>query len=81
MNILILDNLLTSLETETLVTAIQNWGNVSAEPVFKIKFKFGSQGRDNGHFYGPNFVDTDKHGNIYVREYSNYRIQKFGSNG
>jgi DNA-binding beta-propeller fold protein YncE len=40
--------------------------------------QWGSQGSGNGEFQQPAGVGVDASGNIYVVEYSNHRIQKFG---
>jgi hypothetical protein len=50
-------------------------------PMFKFIAKFGSQDSGNGQFNNPEFVATDKQGNIYVSGCDNHRIQIFDSNG
>ncbi len=39
---------------------------------------FGSQGSEDGQFHTPTGIAVDSTGNIYVTEYRNYRVQKFG---
>lgn len=43
--------------------------------------KFGSKGTTEGKFEGPQGVATDVHGNIWVTDYSNDRIEEFSSTG
>jgi sugar lactone lactonase YvrE len=38
-------------------------------------------GSGNGQFSGPMGIDIDNNGNIFVIDWGNYRVQKFGSNG
>ncbi|MGD8238769.1 MAG: PKD domain-containing protein [Armatimonadota bacterium] len=43
--------------------------------------KWGSYGSGNGQFKPPISVVVDAHGNVYVGDYNNHRIQKFDANG
>lgn len=38
---------------------------------------FGEQGTKPGQFYGPHGIALDRHGNLYVVDAYNHRIQKF----
>lgn len=43
--------------------------------------KFGSLGAAGGHFNGPQRSATDVHGDVWVTDYSNNRIEEFSSTG
>ena len=42
---------------------------------------FGSEGSNNGEFYCPYDISTDRAGNLYVADYKNHRIQVFTVGG
>ena len=42
-------------------------------------FKFGALGTGNGEFNHPSGVATDCTGNVYVTDYGNNRVEKFGN--
>ena len=42
---------------------------------------WGSNGPGNGEFLGPNLIEVDSSGNVFVSYYSNYRLPKFSSTG
>jgi tripartite motif-containing protein 71 len=39
--------------------------------------KWGVKGTGNGEFNGPEGISVDSHGNVYVTDAENHRIQKF----
>src|SRR5688572_2018829 len=43
--------------------------------------QWGSFGTGTGEFDTPGGIDTDSHDNVYVADFGNDRIQKFGSDG
>jgi len=43
--------------------------------------KWGSEGKEDGQFTNPSGIAVDSHGNIYVADTGNSRIQKFDSQG
>lgn len=56
--------------------------NQSYTPSYTYSLQFGTDGGSNGQFGDFNFgIDTDSSGNIYVGDNTNYRVQKFDSNG
>jgi DNA-binding beta-propeller fold protein YncE len=60
-------------------TKIEEYAKKSL-PKFKFVAKLGSKGNGDGQFNGPCFVATDEHGNIYVSDCYNHRIQIFDAN-
>src|SRR5208282_5385162 len=46
-----------------------------------FQLAWGSLGTSNGEFNNPQGIAIDSTGNIYVVDYGNYRVQKFGSSG
>jgi YD repeat-containing protein len=51
----------------------------SVPPAFSLQF--GSSGSGGGQFEGPQHDAIDSHGNLWVTDYSNMRIQEFSSSG
>ena len=47
----------------------------------KFLFKWGSSGSGDGEFNIPWGIDIDKHGDVYVADWRNDRIQKFAPDG
>ena len=43
--------------------------------------QWGSFGTGTGEFDTPGGIDTDSHDNVYVADFGNERVQKFGSDG
>jgi DNA-binding beta-propeller fold protein YncE len=48
---------------------------------FSFFSKLGSHGQGDGEFSSPQGIAVDIEGNIYVADSSNFRIQKFNSEG
>lgn len=67
-----------------LLVAALVLGLLSAAPAlgaFDFLGKFGTTGTGNGQLDGPAGVTVDPAGNVYVAEYENNRISKFGPDG
>ena len=47
----------------------------------KFLFEWGKKGNEEGEFNTPHGIDIDSHGNVYVADRENNRIQKFDSKG
>lgn len=47
----------------------------------KYLLQWGKKGNGEGEFDTPHAIDVDSHGNVYVADRENNRIQKFDSNG
>ena len=47
----------------------------------KYLFEWGKKGNGEGEFDTPHAIDLDSHGNVYVADRENNRIQKFDSKG
>lgn len=47
----------------------------------KYLFEWGKKGNGEGEFNTPHGIDLDSHGNVYVADRENNRIQKFDSKG
>jgi hypothetical protein len=47
----------------------------------KYLFEWGKKGNGEGEFNTPHAIDLDSHGNVYVADRDNNRIQKFDSKG
>ena len=47
----------------------------------KFIFEWGKKGSGEGEFNTPHAIDLDSHGNVYVADRENNRIQKFDSKG
>ncbi len=47
----------------------------------KYQFEWGKKGDKPGEFNIPHMIDIDSHGNVYVADRENNRIQKFDANG
>jgi len=47
----------------------------------KYQFEWGKKGDKSGEFNTPHMIDLDSHGNVYVADRENNRIQKFDANG
>lgn len=47
----------------------------------KFLFEWGKKGNGEGEFNTPHGIDLDSHGNVYVADRENNRIQKFDSKG
>ncbi|MDD5187437.1 MAG: PKD domain-containing protein, partial [Methanoregula sp.] len=58
-----------------------NYITVSSSETYVFITKWGSGGPGDGQFNGPWGVSVDPPGNVYISDNSNYRIQKFSSNG
>lgn len=72
------------IEKEDGIKVIKNPG----EPLYgKIKFELkedlsiGKEDDENYMFYRVRGIAVDNQGNIYITDWGNYRIQKFGQNG
>ena len=50
-------------------------------PLGRKLFEIGKHGKENGSFLKPRGVCVDKHGNIYVADKGNHRIQSFSPKG
>lgn len=51
------------------------------EPGYHFDVGWGSAGSGNGEFSAPSDVAVDQAGNVYVADFANNRIQKFGPDG
>lgn len=49
--------------------------------VYEYVLSWGGHGSGPGEFNGPNGMGSDRHGNLYVCDSRNYRVQKFDSLG
>ena len=47
----------------------------------KYLFQWGKKGSGEGEFNTPHGIDLDSHGNVYIADRENNRIQKFDSKG
>lgn len=47
----------------------------------KYLFEWGKKGNGEGEFNTPHGIDLDSHGNVYIADRQNNRIQKFDSSG
>ena len=55
--------------------------SIIGEGDLSFVLKWGSQGKNDGEFHSPFGVALNSHGDIYVADSSNNRVQKFNSDG
>ena len=65
---------------DSLNHRIQKFGSAGAPPPVFVN-AWGSAGSGNGQFGFPYQVATDAAGNVYVTDFANSRVEKFGSTG
>ena len=67
------------LASATLLLLVHGPARADSPPGFLLRW--GTIGSGDGQFAGPAAVAADIHGNIYVADELNHRIQKFTGNG